>query len=54
MPKIKRKRLEQIVNNIFGWASQHEDSFIRTLVEASDMTLEEAKHFEVEDYHKNH
>ncbi len=50
---MNKTRLDAVLNNILGWAAEHNDEFMNCIVEASEMTLEEAKEFNVEKYHKD-
>lgn len=51
---MTKERLEQILNNILDWGVEHDNEFMEALVSASDMTLEEAKELEVEEYHEDY
>ena len=50
---MEKTRLEEVLNNILGWAAEHNDEFMNCIVKASEMTLEEAKEFDVEKYHED-
>ena len=51
---MTKERLEQILSNILDWGVEHDNEFMEALVSASDMTLEEAKELEVEEYHEDY
>lgn len=50
---MEKKRLEELLNNILGWASEHDDEFMKCVVKASQMTIEEARELDVASYHED-
>lgn len=47
---MSKERLEEILNNILGWGSEHSDEFMECMVSASGMTKEEAEELDVEEW----
>ena len=47
---MSKERLKEILNNLLGWGSEHSDTFMESMVEASGMTKEEAKELDVEEW----
>ena len=50
--EFTKERLEKIVNNLCAWAAEHDNEFINAFLDAGDFTLEEAKHFELNEEKK--
>ena len=48
---MEKERLKKLLDNILGWAADHDDEFMGCIVEASGMTLEEARELDVASYH---
>ena len=50
---MEKERLEELLNNILAWGTMHDDEFIQCMVEASDMTIEEARELDVAEWHED-
>lgn len=48
---MTKERLKELLDNILGWGSEHDDEFMQCMVEASGMTKAEAKELEVEEWY---
>jgi len=47
---MTKKRLEQILDNVLAWGAEHEEEFRECLIDAMDLTDEEIKELELEEY----
>lgn len=47
---MTKERLEKIINNVLAWGNDHDEEFRECLINAMDLTKEEIKELQLEDY----
>ena len=47
---MTKERLEEVLNNVIAWGGDHDEEFRGCLLYAMDLTDEEIKELELEDY----
>ena len=47
---MTKERLEQILDNVLAWGNDHDEEFRECLIDAMDLTDEEIKELELEEY----
>ena len=47
---MTKERLEEVLQNIIDWGMEHDDEFMECLVDAMDLSGDEVKELELEEY----
>jgi len=47
---MTKERLEQILDNVLAWGNDHDEEFRECLIDAMDLSDDEVKELELEDY----
>ncbi len=47
---MTKERLEEIINNVLAWGNDHDEEFRECLINAMDLTEEEIKELQLDEY----